>query len=422
MNINKYRNSWIAIYILLNLFAAVVFYNTRELDGDLIGYPLPNNEILFLTTSAVVFSYIVWMGLVFKLFSSISISPVFRDWSRYVQLSDEKKVGYLIFVIQTLFFLYCIKEGVNVAGSLAVSESPIRFLWVLFVPDTLFLVYYGIYRKSRFFPPNLVLYLVSNVVRGWLGMWIIVLFIEGAYRVYEGRIKWSRFLPLGCLGFLSLPFLYQLKLSIRTAKDASFSMTAIVSDTLTSLQDLGWAGAFENAIWPVLMRFQHLANVIGIAEKSDVLSSAVQNGEFMYFFEEGVPQYTLRKLFDIQNISDIHLQLLTYLIPEQLPVDAVTNTHVGLVGWLWVTPYLAPLYFVYILFLSWCAIWLGRKAGGAPLLMNVIWFAWLGFLMNGWFAAYIDFLQAIVIMIFIRIVFRTRGVWHKDSLNGVANA
>ena len=76
MNINKYRNSWIAIYILLNLFAAVVFYNTRELDGDLIGYPLPNNEILFLTTFAVIFSYLAWMGLVFKLFSSISISPV----------------------------------------------------------------------------------------------------------------------------------------------------------------------------------------------------------------------------------------------------------------------------------------------------------------------------------------------------------
>ena len=113
------------------------------------------------------------------------------------------------------------KEGVNIAGSLAVSESPIRFLWVLFVPDTLFLVYYGIYRKSRFFPPNLVLYLVSNVARGWLGMWIIVLFIEGAYRVFEGRIKWSKLILLGCLGFLSLPILYQLKLSIRTAKVAS---------------------------------------------------------------------------------------------------------------------------------------------------------------------------------------------------------
>jgi hypothetical protein len=178
--------------------------------------------------------------------------------------------------------------------------------------------------------------------------------------------------------------------------------------------DMNWLEASTEAIQPILMRFQHLANVIGIMGNSYDISAGLNNGEFLYFFEEGLPQYVLTAIFGIARLPDIHNMLLTYLIPEQLPVDTITNTHVGLVGWFWIAPIMIPFYLLYLLFISWLGIWIAKKAGGGPLLMDVVWFAWLSLLMNGWFAAYIGVLQAMIVLIILRI-FTAKVRWRRDT-------
>lgn len=405
-----YRKIWLAIYVLANLFAATVFFVTDQLDGDLIGYPLPSYTILAVATFAVVVSYLIWMGPVFNIFSSLKVDPLISSWGKSSIQYDERIVGIFVLLVQVLFFIFNFYEGLNVAGSREQSESPIRYFWILLAPDALFLVYYSLYRKSLFFAPNLIVYLVSNVTRGWLGMWVIVLFIEGAYRTHEGRLKWKKVLLLGGIFSLFLPILYQLKLAIRTSTGGTFDVGEIAQRVLSVMSSMDWWDSSFGSIWPALMRFQHLANVIGIMDQSTWISEALEKREFLYFLEEGLPQYVFRKIFEFPSIPDIHLQLLTFLIPEQLPVDAITNTHVGLVGWLWISPELFLLYFMYLLLISGVGVWVAKKAGGTPLQMDLIWFAWLGFLMNGWFAAYIEFVQALVVLMCVR-VFATRVGW-----------
>ena len=404
MTISRYRLVWLGLYVGANSFAAFVFWMTGNLDGDLIDYKVPSDDVLFVATASVILSYVLWMGPLFRFCSRIDVKSLVFDRFKVARPRDWRLMSVLVFVTQLGYLVYSISYGLNFAGSKAVADSPFRHLFYFLVPDWLFIVYYGIYRKSPGFIPNLTIYLLSNVIRGWFGMWLTVLFLEGAYRVLERKFSVRKLVPILALGVLAVPFFYQLKLAIRSVEDSSYGLLDYAAKAINDVLEVGWFQAFGDAIWPIIMRFQHLANVVGIADKSSELARDAGR-EFVSFFWEGTPQIVIRKMAGGIEVSDIHIQLLYYLIPEQLPVDAITNTHVGLVGWFWIAPLLAGLYLIYILILSWSSIWLAKKAGGPPLLMNAVWFVWLLLLMNGWFAAYIDFLQAMVVVILARKFF-----------------
>lgn len=400
-----YKRAWLAAYILANLIGAAIFGVTGQLDGDLIGYPLPNYFVLTTATICVVASYFIWMGPVFNIIASIKVVPISLINRRGNTPSVDKFVGLLVLAVQACFLIYNFQEGVNVAGSRLQSDSGLKYIWIFFAPDALFLVYYGLYRESRLFGANLALYLISNMLRGWLGTWLIVFFIEGAYRFSQKRLQWRGVIAILAIFLVFLPVLIELKWLVRELGAGGVIGLGDISGRLLSvIVNLDWWSAFVDAFHPIVMRFQHLANVIGVVDKADVLTSGLANREFKYFFEEGLPQYTIEKMLGMTIVPDIHVMLLTYLIPEQLQIDTITNTHVGLVGWFWIAPYLIPVYTAYLVLLSWAAIWLAKKAGGGVLMIDVIWFAGLGYLMNGWFAAYIEFMQALVVLICIRAI------------------
>ena len=401
----NYRRVWLAMYVLANLTGAIYFSQSGQLDGDLIGYPLPSSTILWIATVAVVVSYLIWMGPIFSLIDSISVKTIFSRKINSGNSIDSNVVGIFVLIVQASFLVFNFQEGVNVAGSRLQSDTSIRYIWILLAPDALFLVYYGIYRKSKSFGPNLILYLLSNALRGWLGTWLIIFFIEGAYRLRERRLNWPLVMLMAVIFIPILPVLIELKWVIRELGTAGvLSFSEVFLRLTTFVVEMDWWAEFSDIVRPIVMRFQHLANVVGIIDISTDLSRGLANGEFKYFFQEGLPQYTIERMLGISVLPDIHVALLTYLIPEQLPVDTITNTHVGLVGWLWISPYLIPFYFMYLLLLSFLGIWLAKKAGGQGLLIDIIWFSWLGYLMNGWFAAYLEFIQALVVLLCIRFL------------------
>ena len=408
MKITAYRSIWLGLYLLPAIFSTIVFCITDKLDGDLIGYKVSGANIVIVASFAVLISYLVWMVPIFRYFENLYRRKQMKSMDVSLINRDGSSLAYLVFLVQLGYLLFNLSYGVNVAGSKATSDSWLRFIFYFFVPDWLFIVYYSIYRKTPGFLPNLLLYIGSNVVRGWFGMWIIILFLEGAYRVQEREFNLKVYLPSITLGFVTLPFFYQLKLEIRSAIDASLAPFDLINKVIQNIIDVGWTTAFIDSIWPVIMRFQHVSNVVGIIEKSSELSRDV-GSEFTYFFMEGTPQYVIRKMFSVTEISDIHIRLLYYLIPEQLPVDAITNTHVGLVGWFWIAPYLFLPYLLYLVILSWVSIWVARKADPCLLLLNAVWFMWLALLMNGWFAAFIDFIQAMIVLILVRYLLKIKS-------------
>jgi hypothetical protein len=376
---------------MANLIAAILFGMTGELDGDLIGYPLPSYSILLTATIFVV--------------SSIRVSTLFPCEQSSGVFNETNIIGIFVLLAQVGYLIFNFQEGVNVAGSIQQSDSSLRYLWFILVPDALFLVYYGLCRKSHLFVPNLFLYLISNAMRGWLGTWLIVFFIEGAYRLREGHLNWKKVLPILAIFVAALPILVELKWKIRTSLvDGNVPLNEVYGDILEYVKNIDWLEDFSNVIRPVVMRFQHLACVIGIMDNANVISDGLSDRVYLYFFEEGLQP--LEKLVGMAATPDIHVTLLRYLIPDQLQPNSITNTHVGFVGWFWLSPLLLPFYLLYLLLLSWLGVWLGKKLETEGLFSDVVWFSWLGFLMNGWFAAYIQFLQAMVVMICAMYLFR----------------
>ena len=415
---NTYKLAWIGLYVITNIIASVYFGITGTLDGDLINKSYSSYSTLAIATFSVVISYCIWMWPVFTSMNSVKIRPFLLSWKYEREKADQITVGIFILLVQFSFLFYNLIEGTNVAGSRLYSDSVVRYLWIFLVPDALFLVYYALYRNSPFFKVNLTVYLISNVMRGWLGTWLIIFFIEGAYRLRERRVNWGILLVSIIIFSLLLPLLIELKLAIREGSPNG-EWKGIFSRISFNLAETSYFELYVHSIKLITMRFQHLANVIGIIDGASVVSAGLSNREFLYFFEEGDPQYVFKKLVGIPTVPDVHIMLLTYLTPDQLPVNTITNTHVGLVGWLWISPLLIPVYLAYIVFISWCGVWLAKKAGGQYLIMNLLWFMWLGLLMNGWFAAYIVFLQAIVVMILIRcLIILLR--WFFRNLNADA--
>ena len=60
----------------------------------------------------------------------------------------------------------------------------------------------------------------------------------------------------------------------------------------------------------------------------------------------------------------------------------------------------------YLLLLAWLGVWLAKKQENAGLLVEFAWFAGLIWLMNGWFGAYIEYLQAMVVILCARIIIK----------------
>lgn len=418
-NLTKnYRRVWLGIYVLANLIAAIVFGIQGELDGDLIGYPLPSYSVLLLATVAVIASYFIWMGPVYNFIASIKVSSNIEQGKISSFPGEANLMGFFVLATQAAYLIFNLQEGVNVAGSIQTTDSSARYLWYLLVPDAVFLVYYGLYRKSPLFLPNLLLYLASNAARGWFGTWLIVFFIEGAYRLREGRLDWKVLIGSLTIFIAALPILVELKWKIRISiVEGRVPLDEVYAGMLVYVENMDWLRDFSELVRPIVMRFQHLACVIGIIDNANVLAEGLNNREYLYFFEEGIQP--IEKLVGIAVAPDVHVALLGFLIPEQLQQNSITNTHVGLVGWFWLSPHLILHYLFYLLFISMLGVWLYKKIAKEELLSDVVWFSWLGYLMNGWFAAYMQFLQALVVVYCVRylIINFSARFWRNIGVN-----
>ncbi|MDA1381023.1 hypothetical protein PCI56_17200 [Plesiomonas shigelloides subsp. oncorhynchi] len=70
-----------------------------------------------------------------------------------------------------VFLIFNIKTGVNIAGDGARIEggSVINYVFILLQPDILFILIGASLLSGRLFLINLIVFLVSMALRGWMG-------------------------------------------------------------------------------------------------------------------------------------------------------------------------------------------------------------------------------------------------------------
>jgi len=399
--VNYLRIFWLGIYILAAIVAASLFAARGMLGGDSVGIPLPDIRTLIVATSSVVIFYLIWMGPVFNALEKLSISPLVERWKDSGLPEDDKLVSIFVLIVQGSFLIYCFVEGAGVAGSTKRVDLAIKYVWILLPADVIFFVYYAMYRQSRWFLPSLILYILSNMLRGWLGFWLIIAFLEGAFRIREKRFDWKKISLTMSLFVYAIPFLIEIKWAIRKFGNAYILNWQNLSSVVNNVN---WWESIVRACESVLMRLQHLDIMINIIINSTALSEKLRGREFLYFFEEGLPQFTLERLLGWARVPDIHIRLIDYFAVYPAGSGVVSNTHTGLVGWLWIIPEWAPVYLIYVLMLTWAGIWLAKKLGANQGTVELVWFAVLVWVMNGWFGAYIEFLQALVVVLMLKLL------------------
>jgi len=396
------RHRWLftGIYLAANVYAAWRFSSSGELDIEYSTIRIPSLAVFLSAIVGVVFSYWFFLWPVFRGLERIRIAP-YRELRSKDGTDAEKLVGWAVLVLQVLFLYFALSEGVYIAGSAKKSDSLLNWVPIFLVPDSLFLVYYGLYRNSSLFFPNLLANVISNVLRGWSGMWLYMIFLEIARSVRGGRFRWSvMFVVLGAVAVL-LPAITQVKWIVRGLGTTDGG----VLDALVSSIDFSIAELYSAAFAWISMRLQHLSSILSVIQGGDVLRAALGNGSSKLFFEEGLPQFILYRLFDLKNIPDAHSAIPQLLLnlPNIDSID-VSVVHLGVSGWVWLLPTWAPLYLLYVISVGGIGIWMMKKMGGRGFAMDAIWIGWTLYLMNGWFAAYISLLQGLAIMACLRFV------------------
>lgn len=145
--LNYFRAFWLGIYVVAAIVVARLISASGMLGGDFEGVPLSDFHTLIIATSCVVVSYLVWMGPVFGIMEKVAVSPVLKHWQGEASPNEERLISILVLFLQLAFLVYCLVEGIGIAGSTKRVDLAVKYVWVLFPVDAIFLVYYGLFRR-----------------------------------------------------------------------------------------------------------------------------------------------------------------------------------------------------------------------------------------------------------------------------------
>ena len=397
MNVNP-RALFLTLYIFCNIAATFIFLERGFLGGDFKDFIVQDDFLLITVCVFVVVSYILLLTTVFNKLSSIFLSK--NSKPRVL----DKSMHFFILFIQMFFLLYCMETGAYIAGSNVKVTNPIKYLWILIPVDYVFLVYYAVARESKFFKYNLIIYIFSNIVRGWTGFFVLVLFLESYYQfvIKKKKLEKKHIISFFVLLFVVVPLLISVKWAIRAADTVNLeTLLIIVSSAYDNfLQDseISFLEVFGRFFVIIVERLQHVANVYQIAQYSDVFWHDLVKGNYLPFIFEGLPQYTILKFMGIEYV-DLHVYLPQFFYGNKF--QGVNNSfHTGFVSWLMISPLLWVFYLGYMFLLVSFSMALMKRLNSA-LGTGLIWLSILMFIMNGWLNAYFNLIIALIFFNFV---------------------
>lgn len=373
------------LYLSANAIAFVqgVSDGGMLLDGSFFELDQVSLFFSFITICGVLFSFL----FVFKFFdkSIIEKNKIVLRW----------KYGITLVILQVSFLIFNSVMGLNVAGGDSRPEngSLLNYFFMLLQPDILFMLTALFLASERLFLINLLVFLLSMFLRGWMGGVFIVINIA-MIRYYPIRLSMKTCLSIVfsvVIVFLLLPAIIDAKWAMR--------LGISVSDFINSLSDSFTLEKYNNAIGYVINRFQHVGHVALLLENSAQVYKDFENGIFIGYWMDGLPQHTLAKIlsFDTYKINSYMVTHL-YNIP-----DAIWNTNPGISGWILILGSEVLFVILYLLLIMVFPFWFVQKYAGKRMLMLMSFFS-LIYLFHGWFGAYFNIaFYAVLVVVFYRL-------------------
>jgi hypothetical protein len=79
------------------------------------------------------------------------------------------------------------------------------------------------------------------------------------------------------------------------------------------------------------------------------------------------------------------------------------NTNTGWVGWLFVAPMWIPVFLFYTGSLCYLSFYFAKKIGMGILLRDLVWFAWLIYLLPGWLGSFVGFVYSLFVFLVLKV-------------------
>lgn len=369
--------------------------------GDLSGNPLYSKNILWIATLLVCSSYIFLLGPVFSFISKIRINKLSIG---SLDESVAEKIGIILIFLQLGFMAFNFAAGVNIAGAnTSRSNNPLALFWVAVPVDALFFIYYGFCRESPRFKWNLIVWILSNMMRGWSGMFLFVAFFEWCRAYRSGRISWRMVALVASIGILFYPVLVNIKWVFRLSATSGMSLETFftsISNNLSSEDVLTIIGA---GIEQVIGRLQVTSLVVEVARVQAYVQEEFARGAFTPFWLEGLHGIFIQKSLFHENYIPIGVAFTQYgdfsWQPEML---GDWNTNIGYVGWFFIAPHLIPFYLLYTISLGAIAVFLAKWIGWNETVKDMVWLAWLVYLLPPWFATFVSVIHAMLIFLVLK--------------------
>lgn len=403
------RTMFLLLYCFSNIAATFIFLDKGALGGDFKNFPINDPLLLIVSCISVVLSYILILTVIFNKLSLKFLS------SNAKKKPLNKSMHFFVLILQIAFLYYCMKTGAYIAGSTIKVDSIIKYLWIMLPVDYIFLVYYSLARETKYFKYNVAIYVLSNIIRGWTGFFVLVFFLESYHQfiVKNKKIKKKHIISILFLLIIVVPLLISVKWAVRAADTVSLDTLLIIIDSaLTNLlqnTEVDGVDVLYNFFVMILERLQHVANIYQLAAHSDAFWEELVNGTYLPFIFEGLPQYTITQAFGIKYV-DLHVYLPQYFYGDKF--QGINNSfHTGFVGWLFISPFIWIFYLLYMFFLVAFSMLLMKRLN-SELGKGLIWLCILMFIMNGWLNAYVNFIMALM---FFNLIVSLRVTREKNS-------
>lgn len=392
---------WLLLYVMSNFIAGIIMYNTGALVGDVEGFPISNYSYLYMAVSVEIFCYFFIMMVLFNFFHRIKMKQIFK-------IADSPKsriiAGKIVLLLQVSYLIFNFREGINIAGSDNKSTSIFNTFWVFVPIDLIFLIYYGFHREDSYFKYNLTAYIVSNLMRGWSGIFLYVMFYEWCRSYRMGTIKAKRILLIVLSTILLYPFLLGLKWAVRVSA-AEKESAVLLFQTFTETVDIEqYSEGLTVGLDHLIGRLQHSSVIIELIQNKETIQERYDAGLILPYYKDGLPQLTYRKINHQESAPNLGVAITQIFFSSANGIFGAWNVSTGFSGWFYILNGYSPIYVLYMFMLCLLSVFFTKQLGDYVVGGDVVWLAWLTFLMQGWIMAFIGFSYAVLLFILIRLL------------------
>lgn len=372
-----------------------------ELIGDVAGNILYSRSVLVWALFLILSSYYVILVPLFNFLSKLKVEKIQFPGS---DVLIGERIGKFLLVCQLIYMSFNLVNGVNVAGSAPSSDSiPFALFWVFFPIDALMVLYYTFYRDNKMMPANIFVWVASNVIRGWSGIILLIIFFEWcrAYRAGKIRVRWIAMVGVGVV--LLYPILLNLKWIMRASSKVGLFEAA--ESAFSALDGFDYLTLIGDGLTQLVSRFQTTANLVEVIHMKELLQNEFSQGKFTAFWMEGLHGIAFERLFYNEKSIPIGVAFTGYADFDSIFEIGSWNTNISFVGWFFIAPYLIPLYIIYTVFLAGLSFFLMRKLDASKQAEDMLWFSWLIYLLPPWHSAFVLFLYSLLVFIVMKFIF-----------------